>query len=190
MHMEVPELLIRKCLKNDRRAHNELYKLLFGYLMSICMRYQKNYDDAGAAVNAIFLKIVLGLSDFDGGRPFLPWVKTIAIRHLIDEHRKTTARNERIVFDDEQIEDEGYTSLPSTEIEAKDLLIMVKSLPETTAKVFNLHVMDGYKHNEIGEMLNLSEGTSRWHLSIARKQLQALLIVESKKLDHNKTISA
>ena len=57
----------------------------------------------------------------------------------------------------------------------EELLIMIRQLPPMSQKVFNLYVIDGYNHKEIGEQLNISEGTSKWHLSSARQKLKAML---------------
>ena len=79
------------------------------------------------------------------------------------------------------IDDISYHSTPSSlhereaELDSEYLLEMIKQLPSMTAKVFNLYAIDGYKHREIAELLNMSENTSKWHLSEARKKLQAKL---------------
>ncbi len=59
--------------------------------------------------------------------------------------------------------------------DAEELQMMIRSLPPVSQKVFNIYVIDGYNHKEIGEQLNISEGTSKWHLSSARKKLKSLM---------------
>lgn len=174
-------------MQNKRRAQNELYNELFSYLMNICIRYKTNYDDAGSALNAIYFKILKGLVAIDINKPFLPWVKTIAIRHLVDEYRQ----NKKYIPNEASINDLEFM-VESTEMDvnqklnAEDILNLIKQLPETTSQVFNLYVIDGYKHREISEMLEVSEGTSKWHLNMARKQLQAMLAAETKRLQNIK----
>lgn len=173
--------LIKRCIDNDRRAHNELYKLLFSFLMNICMRYKKDYDEAGAALNAIFFKIVVSLPDYNHEKSILPWVKTIAIRLLIDEYRKNSTRLE-MPMDIVEVESEAYTAHADESIRAADIVEMIQQLPGVTKEVFNLYVIDGFQHKEIGEMLNMSEGTSKWYLSKARKELQLALKNEARKV--------
>ena len=65
--------------------------------------------------------------------------------------------------------------MPSARFDAEDLENMIRNLPPMSQKVFNLYIVDGYNHKEIGEMLNISEGTSKWHLSSARKTMKEML---------------
>ncbi len=178
--------LINKCLTNDRRSQNELYRELFSYLMNICIRYKTNYDDAGSALNLIYLKILKGLEKFDSTKPFLPWVKTIAIRHLVDEYRMEK-RHDNVGLDHLDMSSaNGHGDVAISKLNADDILNMIRHLPTTTGKVFNLYVVDGYKHREIAELLSISEGTSKWHLNHARKQLQLFLKIETKRSENIK----
>ena len=68
-----------------------------------------------------------------------------------------------------------------SDVEFKDILKLVAELPEATAQVFNLYIIDGYNHKEIGAMLNLSQGTSKWHLHKAREILKEKLHHENRK---------
>jgi RNA polymerase sigma-70 factor (ECF subfamily) len=176
--------LIKSCLNNDRRAQNTLYKELFSFLMNICIRYKRNYDDAGAALNTIYLKILYALEDYDLSRPFLPWVKTIAIRQLVDEYR-SEKRHDSVSLEHPEAEVSASGLASSVELlQCEDILAMINQLPDTTAKVFNLYVIDGYKHKEIAEMLGITTGTSKWQLNHARKRLKELLQVESQRLEN------
>lgn len=67
-------------------------------------------------------------------------------------------------------------------LEAEALERMIQALPEMSRKVFNLYAIEGYSHKEIGEMLNMSDGTSKWHVSSARKALQAMIRSTMKQL--------
>ncbi|MFT5723567.1 MAG: RNA polymerase sigma factor (sigma-70 family) [Bacteroidia bacterium] len=178
--MPIDKKLIKKCLKNDRRSQNLLYKELFSYIMNICIRYKDNYDDAGSALNIIYLKVLKGLSEYDDSKAILPWVKTIAVRHLIDEYRYEK-RHDAIGLDDlPQQTLNGHAAAPDM-LEVEDILQMLYRLPSLTKRVFNLFAIDGYKHREIGELLGMSEGNSKWHLNQARGQLQALIAIEHKR---------
>jgi len=186
MPKTIDRKLIKGCLDDNRRSQNELYRKLFSFLMNICMRYKNNYDDAGSALNAIFLKLMLALSDYDVNKPILPWVKTIAIRHLIDEFRSKAVLNEVSL---EEIADQHiYFAQPDEQLRADDILKLIHLLPEPSKAVFNLHVIDGYTHREIGDELHILESTSRWHLAKARKQLQGWLNREETKALKSKAV--
>jgi RNA polymerase sigma-70 factor (ECF subfamily) len=154
--------------------------------MNICIRYNRNYDEAGGAVNAIFLKIISNLITYDLDKPLLPWVKTIALNHLTDEFRKSKSLHSIISFNGDLNKFENVrTALDSqTSLAAKDLHKMLQALPQVSQKVFNLYAIDGFNHREIGEMLDMSEGTSKWYLHEARVRLQQMLDEE-----HNRTNS-
>jgi RNA polymerase sigma-70 factor (ECF subfamily) len=171
--IQVSEDLIKKCRQNDRRAHNELYKTLFSFLMNIAFRYKNNRDDAGAAVNGIFMKVILNMPDFENYKSFVPWVKKVAIRFLIDEYRKgKRMRTDFVESYDGYDTNEASSPSALDRLKADDLLKLISELPEETGKVFNLFAIDGFKHEEIGEMLDITESSSKWHVFKARKELK------------------
>ncbi len=173
--MQIDKELLQGCVEKDRKSQNKLYELIFSYLMNICMRYKNDYDTAGTSLNAIFLKVLDNLEKFENEQVFFPWVKRIAVNHLIDEYRSDKAKKLDYI--------ESYQShnTPTTphekeeQLESEYLLDLIRQLPPTTMKVFNLYAMDGFKHREIAAMLSISESTSKWHLGEARKRLQLML---------------
>ena len=82
------EDIIQLCLKNNRKAQYDLYQWFYPFLMRICVRYQRNTDDAVALLNDGFLKILLGLESYDKNRSFISWINTLMIRTAIDLYRK------------------------------------------------------------------------------------------------------
>ena len=175
--MQINKKLIDACLEQDRSAQNRLYREVFSYLMNICIRYKNDYDSAGASLNIIFLKILDHLDSFREKDSFIAWMKRIAVNHLIDEYRKEKREKQRLSY----LEDVGDYRSPSSihqkeaELDCEYLLAMIRELPPITAKVFNLYAIDGFKHREIGELLNMSENTSKWHLREARMKLKMKL---------------
>jgi len=175
--MQIDKEILDACIKGERSAQNRLYKEVFSYLMNICIRYKNDYDTAGASLNAIFLKVLHNLSKFRKEDSFIAWMKRIAVNHLIDEYRKQKRDMERLSY----IDDLSISRVPSSihqkeaELECEYLLAMIRELPPLTAKVFNLYAIDGFKHREIGELLEMSENTSKWHLRQARQKLRAKL---------------
>lgn len=125
-------------------------------------------------VNLGFAKIMLNLHKYDSKQPLKTWMKTILVNVIIDEFRKTKRYKENI----EVVESENLVYLnTSAESQFGDNLIelvqeKLKTISPMSRDVFNLYAIDGYKHKEIAEMLNISEGTSHWHYSIAKKELR------------------
>jgi len=180
--MHIDRDLIDACIENDRLAQNRLYKLVFSYLMGLCIRYKKDYQTAGNSLNGIFLKILNHIGEYNlEGSSFQAWIKRIAVNQLIDEYRKEQREKKHLVFEDELNSDEfKYSAYDEgmMKLESEYLRKLILELPPKTATVFNLYAIDGYKHKEIAVLLDISINTSKWHLSDARKKLQARLELE------------
>ena len=178
-----PELLAR-CRKNDRKAHNELYGHCFGYLMSICLRYCNNREDAESLLNQGFLKIVTKLDKYNEDVPFGSWISRIMVNTIIDEFRRDKKRRENMSgaeLDEDRSTGRVDYNEAAQRLEAEALEKMIQKLPDMSRKVFNLYAIEGYTHKEIGEMLGISDGTSKWHVSFARKNLQGMIKTAMKK---------
>ena len=177
--MKVSQQLIQDCIHGDRRAQFQLYKSCFNILMGVCMRYKKDEDEAASVLNMGFLKILTNLEKFKPGVPFDAWIRRIMINTVIDEFRKNRKVRELIEHTDFS-ESESYIktvdyNTADQMFDAERLEGFIKQLPTVSQKVFNLYAIDGYNHKEIGELLGISDGTSKWHLSSARKKLQDML---------------
>lgn len=172
--MTVQPQLIALCIKHDRKAEYELYKLSYGYLMSICLRYSRDRDTAAEALNVGFLKILNNLPAYRPEVPYKAWIRRIMVNTLIDEYRKNRRQRETITYVDEYFDNSDFSEVNEalSRISCKQIFEQVNRLPEATRRVFNLFVIDGYSHKEIGQMLEVSEGTSKWHLNAARQKLK------------------
>ena len=179
MDLELQQL-ISLCIKQDRKAENALYKYCFTKLMPICHKYYKSKDDSVEQLNKTYLKILNNLSKFDETKSFDAWIKTIAVNTIIDEFRVNNKRNALFIDKDYEEAALNYHSFNLNEAEAKltadDIQVQIQKLPDSSKMVFNLFTVDGYSHKEIGEMLGINEGTSKWHLNNARKILKKKLI--------------
>lgn len=156
--------------------------------MSVCMRYKVDYNEAKSSVNAGFLKILNNLDRYDPKVPFEAWIKRIMINHVIDEFRKNRKVQELIEytdFNERQVPNLVDYNEADKAFDATDLEAMIKTLPPITQKVFNLFAIDGYSHLEIAKMLSISDGTSKWHVSSARKKLQEII---NQKMNTQKVI--
>jgi RNA polymerase sigma factor (sigma-70 family) len=178
--------LLERCKKDDRKAHYELYHMCFPFLVSVCRRYYVNKEDMQSSLNQIYMKIVKNIASYidrSANVPFDLWTRRIAINHVIDEFRKTSRERERIDYRELNESEEIHPSVdPIIEKEKmEEILSAVKQLSEMNRAVFNLFVIDGYDHEEIGKMLKISSGTSRAHLHNARKKLKEMLEGNFKK---------
>ena len=162
--------LIEGCIRNERRAQELLYKQYCQSMLAVCISYTKNEEDAVEVLQDGFLKIFQQISKFDAQKSTLyTWMRTVVLRTAIDFLRKRNVQPKAVEWDeahDSSIDAEALQRMTSQEI-----LHLLHRLTETTRAVFNLYVNEGYTHKEIGELLKISEGTSKWHLSEARKYL-------------------
>ena len=189
--MNITRKQISLLINLDRKAQYELYKDCFGYMMSISLRYQNDHQAAEDVVNRAYLKILKSLSSYDVSKPFKPWMARITVNENIDACRKSKKLRTVMNFDSELVNaDSNLKNFEYNEAEenlqADQLREMITQLPETTKLVFNMYVVEGYKHQEIGEQLGLTTGTSKWHLNSARKRLKAMILKmnETEKIIH------
>lgn len=145
--------------------------------MSICIRYTRNQDLAKETLNVGFLKILNNLEKYKEEVPFKAWIRKIMINTLIDEYRKQKKQSEVIDYVEEYFDNSDYAELNSAleRINTAQIYELITKLPPMAQQVFNLFVIDGYSHKEIGEKLNIEEGTSKWHLNSARVKLKEML---------------
>lgn len=122
-------------------------------------------------LNNGFLKVFQNIQRYESTQASLyTWIRTIVINSCLDFIKKKSHSTEH-----QELTNATEVHVPAevvSKIKAAELLHLIRSLPPSTAAVFNLYVIEGYNHKEIGSLLSISEGTSKWHLSEARKQLQ------------------
>jgi len=171
--------LVKGCILNDRRVQELLYKQYCSSMMVLCKSYTRNEEDAVEVLQDGFLKVFQQINSYDASRSSLyTWMRTIMIRTAIDFLRKQNRKNVAIEWREEY--DPGIEAEALQRMSAQQVQCMLQNLSATTRAVFNLYITEGYNHKEIGELLNISEGTSRWHLSEARKYLINLLKVKER----------
>ena len=175
------QIVIRGCLKNDRSAQEELYKRFYPAMMSLCLRYVRSREDAIEVLNDAFLKIFKQIGRYDAARGALyTWMRTILINTALDSLRKQKAIRDREMRPAAE-EEPGIDNEALAKLSGDELLGMILRLPVTTRLVFNLYIVDGYAHREIATLLSISEGTSRWHLNDARRQLKMIFNLRSEE---------
>jgi RNA polymerase sigma factor (sigma-70 family) len=171
-HM-IDQELIARCIRQDPKAQEALYRALYGHMMAICSRYERNKQDAVARMNQGFLKVLTNLGTRRPEVPFELWVRRIMINTVIDDFRKERQRKAHESMETSVEEnDQSHVNEYLHHMEAEAFAALLQRVPDMSRQVFNLFAIDGYPHAEIATMLNISEGTSKWHVSHARKVLQ------------------
>lgn len=167
--------LVEGCAGNERSAQEALYRAFYAPMLRICYRYLKTKDIAEEAMNEGFLKVFKNIQTFDAQKGDLAgWICTIMIRTAIDKNRRELKFTTE-AFDDQDVDDHFIDADVLGRLYAEDILKHLQQLPDATRVIFNLSVIDGYSHKEIGSQLQITESTSRWHLSEAKKRLRVLL---------------
>ncbi|MDD2984022.1 MAG: sigma-70 family RNA polymerase sigma factor [Crocinitomicaceae bacterium] len=178
--MKLTKEIIKKIKKNDYKTITALYNEAFSAMIAMVVRYKKNEEDQITIINNSFMKAIEKIEKFDLSKEFTPWICQITKNELIDSYRKE--KNYDVFFDFEAKEDgqELETeSLYDLEVEHAYLRNILQTLPPATNLVFNLFAIEGYTSKEVGEELNISYETVKWHIKEARKRLKLKLIENS-----------
>ena len=175
-------LLIEGCRQNKRGAQHKLFKLFYGSMFSICVRYAADDDEAQDMLNEGFMKIFANIDKYRDTGSFEGWLKRIMVNAAIDYKRKyKTLATNNIEYG--EIAETNIIGASENEaiskMSADELIKMIQELPPMSQTVFNLFVFDGYSHTEIAETLNIKEGTSFWHLNNARNILKEKIIKQT-----------
>jgi RNA polymerase sigma factor (sigma-70 family) len=164
--------IIEGCLAGDRRDQELLYRRHSGKLYGVCLHYSGNDEEARDILQEGFIKIFENLHNYKHEGSFEGWIRRIVVNTALEKFR---SRHNLFRVDDIDMIHEPEAD-PDTEdysgLQAGDLLFIIRALPPKYRMVFNLFAIEGYSHREIGEMLNISEGTSKSNLSRARNILQ------------------
>lgn len=165
-------VLIQQCVDGDRKAQHKLYNLYSSKMYAICMRYASNAFDAQEILQIGFIKVFKKLDTFRGEGSLEGWIKRIFIFTCIDFTRQ--AAKERFnELDKVEVEDNELTGYDKIAME--ELLKQIQQLPDGYRTVLNLFMVEGFAHKEIGEILGISENTSRSQLARAKVMLQKQL---------------
>jgi RNA polymerase sigma-70 factor (ECF subfamily) len=172
--------LIRDCKKKNASAQSQLYKLYASRLFSICLKYSKNYVEAEDNLQDAFVTIFNKIEQYKNKGSFEGWIKRIAINTALKRYRKVQVYS---LIDESAIEDVDI-EIGNDEVDLDFLLQIIQDLPDRYRLVFNLYVMDGFSHNEIGKMLEISNGTSKSNLARAR------MILKQKIKDYKASVNS
>ena len=172
--------IIQAYIQGDEKSFDKIYQDYSPGMYFICLRYTRCQDDAKDVLQESFIKVYKNRNQFDIEQSIGPWIKTITIRTALNYIKE----NYRLTL----IEDENYFDVSESFDNSEDIIIEMKQkllailngLPDGYRTVFNLYTIDNLTHKEIGEYLNISEGTSKSQYSKAKKMIKQLL--ESNKV--------
>jgi RNA polymerase sigma-70 factor (ECF subfamily) len=165
------ERLIKSAIKQNRTAQHSLFEMYAPKMLSVCRYYISDVHNAEEVMLDGFFKVFTNLHKFKFNGSFEGWIRKTMVRQAIDflRSRKDIVFLEEVNYKPEQ------QGCDTDLFQEDDLQNLIDQLPEGYKMVFVLYAIEGYKHDEIAEMLNISEGTSKSQLSRARRLLQEQL---------------
>ena len=173
--------LIDGCLKGDSRSQHAVYKMYYGKMKAVCLRYASSTDEAKDMVQDGFIKVFSSLEKFEGNGSLEGWIRRIMVNLSIDQYRKKKhhvdldLENSKLLVEEnaeeeEEKESEIYDFQPHHIVEA------MQQLTPVYRTVFNLYVFENFSHQEISEKLGISLGTSKSNYSKAKKNMKKILL--------------
>ncbi len=178
--IEETELLLG-CLQRDRKMQEILYHRFSAKMYAVCLRYSKNTDDAQDLLQEGFIKVYKNLDKFRREGSFEGWIRRIFVNTSIEHFRRSIKTQLLTEIQEITIEDKEWNALD--DLAEKDIITMVQELSPGYRQVFNMYVIEGYTHKDIGELLGISEGTSKSQLARAKAILQKMV---EKRLSNTK----
>lgn len=164
--------LIEFCRRQERQAQKELFDRYSPVMFGVCKRYVKNREDAEDVLVSAFFKVLTNIDQYSGTGSFEGWIRRIVVNESLMFLRKR--HNFQYTMEISDI-DVPTRIRVEDRLAAQDILKLLDSLPTGYRTVFNLYVLEGYKHREIAEMLGISINTSKSQLILARKRLREML---------------
>ena len=171
--------LIKQSLQNNRQAQQELYEKFSPKMLSLCAYYIKDLQQSEEVMLNGFLKVFTKLKQYSNKGSFEGWIRKIMVFECISYLRK---KNNLLFTDHIEIFEPIIENEVELTIAVEDLHNYINALPEGCKIVFNMYVIEGYKHAEIAEILNVSVGTTKTQLYRARKALQDMISSHKKKI--------
>ena len=165
--------LIQGCINGDRQMQELLYHRFSPKMYSVCLRYSGNAEDARDLLQEGFIKIFKNLSKYRGDGSFEGWIRRIFVNTSIEHFRKKVYLQDVTETQERTLEDKEWNVLD--DLAEKDIMKMIHQLSPGYKAVFNMHVVEGYSHKEIAEMLGINEGTSKSQLARAKMVLKKMV---------------
>ncbi len=174
------EDVIKGCILKKRKAQKELYEFYSPMLLAVCSRYVSDKSEAQDILQDAFIKVFNNIKEYNGKGHFENWMRKIAVNTAITHFHKEKKHYYHDELNKLENSSDNATNLnPIKELEAKELIKIIKKLPSGYRTIFNLYAIEGYKHREIAEKLNIEESTSKTQYLRAKNWI----IKEMKKLN-------
>jgi RNA polymerase sigma-70 factor (ECF subfamily) len=175
--------LIEGCIHKKQDCQKQLFNLFAGKMMSVCLRYVNDEQQAQDMLQEGFIKVFSSIQQYRFEGSFEGWLRRVFVTTTLRQLSK-----QKILFSDADISDHAAHSIDPdivAKISADEIHTLIRNLPDGYRTIFNLNVIEGYSHEEIAGMLGIQATTSRGQLMKARKSLQAMI---AKKLTSKKNI--
>lgn len=181
--------LIKGCLEGDRKAQQAVYKLLYGKMKVVCMRYTRDTDQALDVLQEGFIKVFQNMDRYSGAGSFEGWVRRIMVNLSIDRFRKQ--KNDLLLLNgsmsiedfEDEVEDEPDVESVDYDFTPEQILEAMQQLSPAYKTVFNLYVFENYTHQDIAEALSISIGTSKSNFAKAKRNMKKILLKNYGKAD-------
>jgi len=174
--MDVDKEILEGCIKGRSSAQQRLFDSYSRMLLGVCRRYATNLEEAEDILQEGFVKIFLNIKEFKGDGLLVAWMRRIMINTAITYYHKM--RKHRYHDDLEEVRESKFEDHPweDADFTREELYDVIQRMPDGYRMVFNLYAVEGYKHREIAEIMNIDENTSKSQYSRARRWLQERLI--------------
>jgi RNA polymerase sigma factor (sigma-70 family) len=180
------EEIIEGCKQNKLKYQKKLYELYKDKMFAICMRYAKSFEEAEDVFQDAFVKVFKYIHQFDYKGSFDGWISRIFVNTAITNYKLNKKRYYKEEIDVTDYERESF-EIDEPEFTMDELMKVINELPLGYKTIFNLYAIEGYKHKEIAEMLEIDINTSKSQYSRAKKILREKLMKLSKsKVENDK----
>ncbi|MDG1429285.1 MAG: sigma-70 family RNA polymerase sigma factor [Crocinitomicaceae bacterium] len=164
--------LVKSCIEGDQRAQRELFEMYAPKMMGVCLRYTKDVAQAEDVMQEGFIKVFTKLEKYSGQGSLEGWVRRVMVNAALDHLRRESKFNANIPMDDVDYKVEFDGQILESLME-KDLLKLIREMPDGYRTVFNMFAIEGYTHKEIAKQLDISENTSKSQYSRAKTFLRS-----------------
>jgi len=171
------EQIVNGCIQKNALAQEFLYKKFSRKMMGVCLRYSDSQEEAEDVVQNGFISVFENIVSFKGTGSLEGWVRKIMTNTALTNIRKNKKLKQNIALENVEYA-LASVSFTDENFAVKDLLKIIQTLPPGFRTVFNLYAIEGYSHKEIGDMLDISEGTSKSQYSRAKAHLQKIISID------------
>ncbi len=174
-------IIVEGCASGDRSCQHLLYKLTYGKMLGICMRYSSNIDEAKDFLHDGYLKVFDKISSFKYTGPIEAWMTKLIVNNNLDyiknKNKNRFSEHSDIIIDNiNDNSEEVLEKIEETRLNAKRLIELLQELSPVYRTIFNLYYVEEFSHKEIAEKLNISIGTSKSNLARAKSNLKNLYV--------------